>query len=90
MSTIIIIISLFLLSLTAIILPKLIQTKRVDKLISNHYLTIQEHRAARRQSLNGVRAQVDELNKSVDKLNKSAEALKNFYKFKLWDEKNIH
>ena len=90
MSIIITLISLFVLSLTAIILIKHIQTRKIDKLISNHYLTIQECRAARRQSLNGVRAQVDELKKSADNLNKNAEALGNFYKSEFWNEKNIH
>lgn len=79
MSTIIIIVSLFLLSLTAIILIKLIQIKKVNKLISNHFLTIRESRAARIAELEEVRAQFDKASANADNLNETLSRIEKFF-----------
>lgn len=79
MSIIITLISLFVLSLTTIILIKHIQTRKVDKLISNHYLTIQERRAARIAELEEVRAQFDEASANTDNLNESLSRIEKFF-----------
>ena len=63
----------FLVALAAALPLAIFHTRKMDKLISNYFRTIDESCAACLQSLKEVHAQADELAKSVDETDKSVD-----------------
>lgn len=65
----------FLVALAAALPLAIFHTRKMDKLISNYFRTIDESYAARLQSLKEVHAQADELAKSVDETDETDESM---------------
>ena len=65
----------YLLALAIVLLIAYIEIRKLDKHISNKMSTFRESRAARDESQDESRAQVDEIHESIDKMNESLDKM---------------